>query len=147
MAISRTWTEQEWKLHCNQKEKLAILYVLWDHCQLLSQSTVLIQCYNKTSGLPSERGRNKVVPFAESVVSMYQILDNYLIQLKMFHISGRWHDGRAFWRADLKSIKIVDSRGNEIRNIYMTSMHMDYLWVVWVFGIFEVVVQYAKHIT
>ncbi|KAJ8733705.1 hypothetical protein PYW07_014256 [Mythimna separata] len=48
LSLSGLWSEAEKDLHCNQKEMIAILRVLEDHCQLLRHKTVLIQSDNKS---------------------------------------------------------------------------------------------------
>ncbi|KAH9636093.1 hypothetical protein HF086_008393 [Spodoptera exigua] len=48
LSLSGLWSEAEKDLHCNQKEMIAILRVLEDHCQLLKHKTILIQSDNKS---------------------------------------------------------------------------------------------------
>lgn len=89
--LTGSWLPSQQYLHCNQKEMLAILFVLKDHCQLLSNKTLHIQCDNRTVVfyLRNEEGGTKSKALMD--LTIFQILDDHDIQMSIYHIPGTYN--------------------------------------------------------
>ncbi|XP_063623109.1 uncharacterized protein LOC134795207 [Cydia splendana] len=91
-ALTGFWTKSEQTLHCNQKEMLAVQRVLEGHCQYLSNSTVLVQCDNKTVlAYLRNQGGTKSNPLLELTFQIFCILEQYHIHLNLVHIPGKYN--------------------------------------------------------
>lgn len=92
LVLSGSWNDAERPLHCNQKEMLAILKVLEGHCLLLRQSTVMVQCDNKTviAYLRNEGG-TKSSALLDLTYRVFELLDFYQIHLNLFHLPGKYN--------------------------------------------------------
>ncbi|KAH9640359.1 hypothetical protein HF086_001711 [Spodoptera exigua] len=87
LSLSGLWSEAEKDLHCNQKEMIAILRVLEDHCQLLKHKTILIQSDNKSVvAYLRHEGGTKSAPLLDLTCKVFQIIEQYQMHMKVFHI-------------------------------------------------------------
>lgn len=91
-TISGSWRNHQQNLHCNQKEMLAIMFVLKDHAQLLSSKTLMIQCDNKTvvSYLRNEGG-TKSTALMNLTIQVFQIIEAHNIHMLIYHIPGTYN--------------------------------------------------------
>ncbi|KAJ8727632.1 hypothetical protein PYW07_001751 [Mythimna separata] len=90
LSLSGLWSEAEKDLHCNQKEMIAILRVLEDHCQLLKHKTVLIQSDNKSVvAYLRHEGGTKSAPLLDLTYKVFQITEEYQIHMNIFYIPAK----------------------------------------------------------
>ncbi|XP_045540797.1 uncharacterized protein LOC123722583 [Papilio machaon] len=86
------WTHSQQRLHCNQKEMLAILNVLNLRGKSLASKGLLIQSDNSSviAYLRNEGG-TKSVALTNLTKKVYQILDLYNIRISVYHIPGSYN--------------------------------------------------------
>ncbi|XP_045538606.1 uncharacterized protein LOC123722104 [Papilio machaon] len=86
------WTHSQQRLHCNQKEMLAILNVLNLRGKSLASKGLLIQSDNSSviAYLRNEGG-TKSVALTKLTKKVYQILDLYNIRISVYHIPGSYN--------------------------------------------------------
>jgi hypothetical protein len=87
------WSPEEQNLHCNQKEMLAIFHVVQAHQKMLSRSSILIQCDNKTvvSYLLKEGGTRSIA-LMEITHKLLLLLDSHQILFTVQYIPGRYNN-------------------------------------------------------
>lgn len=92
LAISGAWSHAEAKLHCNQKEMLAILYALQRHADSLKQTSILVQCDNRTAVAQLRKeGGTKSISLMKITHQILNLVDRYQIHLSVQHIPGRYN--------------------------------------------------------
>lgn len=93
LPLSGTWELQEQRLHCNEKEILAILKVLQVHAPNLEQASLMIQSDSKTAvAYLRNEGGTKSLRLLNRTYQIFQILDQYQIKLKIYHIPGKYNE-------------------------------------------------------
>ncbi|KAL0822333.1 hypothetical protein ABMA28_004432 [Loxostege sticticalis] len=91
-SLSGPWSDREQALHSNQKELLAVLKVLQTNCQSLINSTILLQCDNKTTvAYLRNQGGTKSPYLMDLTYKVYEILDQYQIHLIPHYLPGRFN--------------------------------------------------------
>lgn len=86
------WSEIEKNFHCNVKEMLAILKVLQSHAQYLRQSTVTIQCDNRTVvAYLRHEGGTKSSRLMDITYDIFCLVDQYHIHVNVYYIPGRYN--------------------------------------------------------
>ncbi|KAI5646183.1 sortilin, neurotensin receptor 3, domain-containing protein [Phthorimaea operculella] len=92
LRLQGTWTKSQEKLHCNQKEMLAILNTLKRHAKHLSSKGLIIQSDNRTviAYLRNEGGI-KSQALMRLTKEVFQILDQHDIQISVYHIPGNYN--------------------------------------------------------
>lgn len=92
LDLKGTWLLPQQRLHCNQKEMLAIINVLKDHGHRLSSESLLIQCDSRTvvSYLRNEGG-TKSAALTSLTQRLFQILDQFNIHMAIHHIPGNYN--------------------------------------------------------
>ncbi|XP_041976215.1 uncharacterized protein LOC121730978 [Aricia agestis] len=91
-SVSGQWTDREKKLHCNQKEMIAILRVLQTFCPQLSNSTILVQCDNKTVvAFLRREGGTKSASLMKLTKLIFCLLERHSIHVEARHIPGKYN--------------------------------------------------------
>ncbi|KAJ2939177.1 hypothetical protein O0L34_g8490 [Tuta absoluta] len=90
--LQGTWTKSQEKVHCNQKEMLAILNTLKGQAENLRSKVLIIQSDNKTviAYLRNEGGVRSTA-LMRLTKEVYQILDQHDIQISVYHIPGNYN--------------------------------------------------------
>ncbi|XP_063360688.1 uncharacterized protein LOC134649790 [Cydia amplana] len=90
--LSGRWSPQETLLHSNQKEMLAVLHVLRERGPYLKDSSVMLQCDNKTTiAYLRKEGGTKSSSLMGITRKVFKLLDQYHIHLTAHHIPGRFN--------------------------------------------------------
>lgn len=91
-SISGTWDDHEKSLHCNAKEMITVLKVLQIHGDLMQQSTVLVQCDNRTAvAYLRNEGGTRYLPLLDITTQIFDLLYRYQIHLTPFYMPGRYN--------------------------------------------------------
>lgn len=91
-SVWGSWSTEEQKLHCNQKELLAILYAIQSHVQLLKSCSVLIQCDSKTAvAYLRNEGGTKSLSLLNITYQILQIANQNQIHYNIYHIPGKYN--------------------------------------------------------
>lgn len=93
IALSGTWAATEKRLHSNQKELLAIYHALQSHAHLMSHSSLLIQCDNKTAVAHLRKeGGTKSLPLLDITYQILNLLDHHQIHFTIHYIPGKFNN-------------------------------------------------------
>lgn len=88
-----TWSENEQNFHCNIKEMLAILKVFQGHAPYLRNSTITIQCDNRTVvAYLRHEGGTRSSQLMDITHDVFWLIDQYHIHLNVYHIPGRYNN-------------------------------------------------------
>ncbi|XP_045536657.1 uncharacterized protein LOC123721588 [Papilio machaon] len=93
LAIWGSWSQEEQRLHSNQKEMLAILHALQTHVHLLKHSSLLIQCDNKTAVAQLRKeGGTKSISLMNITYQILKLLDHHKIHFSIHYIPGKYNN-------------------------------------------------------
>uniref|UniRef100_A0A2H1V008 SFRICE_007242 n=1 Tax=Spodoptera frugiperda TaxID=7108 RepID=A0A2H1V008_SPOFR len=111
LAVSGNWSQEEQTLHSNQKEMLAILRALEDNAHLLRNSSILIQCDNRTavSYLRNEGG-TKSLPLIELTYRILNLLDQCQIHFSIHHLPGKMAPNASLYANDICKVGNPNNR-------------------------------------
>ncbi|XP_045541656.1 uncharacterized protein LOC123723143 [Papilio machaon] len=93
LAIWGSWSQEEQRLHSNQKEMLAILHALQTHVHLMKHSSLLIQCDNKTAVAQLRKeGGTKSISLMNITYQILKLLDHHKIHFSIHYIPGKYNN-------------------------------------------------------